>query len=73
MAVLFADARGEGKVELGGAVDGVVVVGLQPGRRYELSLDAGSCSVGLAAARAATDPSAHAGGFLRAAGVACGK
>ncbi len=71
VAVLFAEPQGEGQLALGGAVDSVVVAGLVPGRRYDLAVDAGSCSVRLGATRAASDRAATAGGFLRLSGLAC--
>jgi hypothetical protein len=72
-AVLFtaASENSDRKVALGGAVDTVVLAGLQPGRRYSVSVDAGSCTLRLGAARGPADPAATSGGFVRIDAVRC--
>jgi hypothetical protein len=74
-AVLFvapSHRNAESKVALGGAVDTLVVAGLQPGQRYSVSVDAGSCALRLAAPRGPADPAATGGGFVRLDAVRCG-
>lgn len=72
VAVLFAGAKGEGKVALGGARDVVVVAGLEPGRRYAAAVDPADCRLRLGPSRSGSDPAATSGGFLRLSAVACG-
>jgi hypothetical protein len=75
-AVLFVAAdhqNTDSKVALGGAVDTIVVAGLQPGRRYAISVDAGSCTLRVAATRGPADPSATSGGFVRLDAAQCGQ
>ena len=69
-AVLFASPKGEGNVALGGSIETLVVAGLEPGKRYQLLVDAPSCTLRLAPSRGARDKAASSGGFLRI-GAAC--
>jgi hypothetical protein len=72
VAVLFAGSKGEGNVALGGARDVVVVAGLEPGKRYALSVDAADCRLRLGPSRSGSDASASAGGFVRTTASQCG-
>ena len=67
-AVLFASDQKESQIALGGGVDNVVIAGLDPGKRYAVTLDATSCTLHLAPSRATTDAAATSGGFLRTNG-----
>jgi hypothetical protein len=71
IAVLFAGAAGEGQVALGGPLDQVVVAGLEPGRRYSVSIDA-TCLLRLGKPSGAADPAATRGGFVRLSAAQCG-
>jgi hypothetical protein len=71
VAVLFADAAGEGQLALGGAVDSLIVADLAPGQRYSVALDAASCSVRLSKGPSAAAVTASSGGFLRAGPITC--
>jgi hypothetical protein len=64
VAVLFAEALGEGRVTLGREVELLVIAGLVPGRRYGVSIDGSSCALRLGA-KGAADVVATGGGFLR--------
>lgn len=66
-AVVFGHAAKDAQITLGANVDDVVIVGLEPGNRYAVSLDAASCTLRLAHG-APTDPPANSGGFLRTKG-----
>jgi Heparinase II/III-like protein/Alginate lyase len=70
-AVLFASPKGEGNVGLGGSIETLVVAGLEPGKRYELLLDARSCTLRLTPSHGSADLAASSGGFLRLSAV-CG-
>jgi Heparinase II/III-like protein len=66
LAVLFADAAGAGRVDLGEAVDFVVVAGLEPGTRYRVAVASSArCSQTILLSKDPTGPSANAGGFVR--------
>lgn len=64
-AVLFAAPRPEWRVTLGGSAEQVVIAGLEPGKRYAVSVDAAACSLRLSDSKAPSDPAATSGGFLR--------
>jgi hypothetical protein len=70
-AVLFANPKGEGRVALGGSIETLVVAGLEPGKRYDLLLDALTCTLRLAPARGSAAEAATSGGFVRLSAV-CG-
>ncbi len=72
VAVLFAGAKGEGKVALGGARDEVIIAGLEPGRRYAVNVEAGDCKLRLAPSQVGSDPAATSGGFVRVSAAKCG-
>jgi hypothetical protein len=68
-AVLFANGQKDAQIALGGGVDNVVIAGLEPGKRYAVSLDAASCTLHLGASQNAGDPAATSGGFVRINGT----
>jgi hypothetical protein len=70
--VLFADASGAGRVTLDRSVELLVVAGLTPGARYQVSLDGGTCTLGLGPSNSAADRVATSGGFLRVNVAQCG-
>jgi hypothetical protein len=73
MAVLFADSDAGGTVALGDGAEQVVVLGLTPGRRYRVTVDAAaSCLLAVAPASDAAAPLATAGGFVRVGAKSCG-
>jgi len=73
MAVLFTDPNKGGRVSLGDGADLVLVTGLEPGRRYKVSVTpAASCLFELYPTSDASAPTATAGGFLRASAAECG-
>jgi hypothetical protein len=73
LAVLFADPQKGGRVPLSDAADLVLVLGLQPGRRYKVSVNPGaSCLFELAPTNDALAPVATDGGFIRASATECG-
>jgi hypothetical protein len=73
VAVLFADPEKGGRVALGDRADLVLVLGLEPGRRYSVSVDpAASCLLKVNPTNDTTVPSATAGGFLRVSASTCG-
>lgn len=65
IAVLFSSGHEDGKVALGGSVDELVIAGLEPGKRYAVTVDAPSCRLQLSASKAPGDAAATSGGFLR--------
>jgi hypothetical protein len=67
-AVVFASGEKAAQIALGGEVDNVVIVGLEPGKRYAVTVDAASCTLHLAPSQAASDAAATSGGFLRTSG-----
>jgi hypothetical protein len=72
MAVLFADAEKGGRVSLGDGADLVLVIGLEPGRRYKASVNpAASCLFELSPTNDAAASAATAGGFLRVGATEC--
>jgi hypothetical protein len=73
IAVLFADPKKGGRVSLGDGADLVLVTGLEPGRRYKVSVTpAASCLFELSPTDDASASAATAGGFLRASATECG-
>jgi hypothetical protein len=72
IAVLFVDSRKGGRVPLGSGADLVLVVGLEPGRHYKVSVVAGSCLLELSPEGDASGPRATAGGFIRLSAAQCG-
>jgi hypothetical protein len=73
IAVLFADSNKGGTVSLAGGADPLLVVGLEPGRRYEVSVSSTApCFVEVSPSSAPSAPAATAGGFLRARAADCG-
>jgi hypothetical protein len=73
MAVLFADPVKGGHVSLGDGADLVLVTGLEPGRRYKVSVSpAASCLFTLSPTNDALAPAATAGGFIRVSATECG-
>jgi len=72
-AVLFTDAKKGGRVALGDGADVVLVVGLEPGRRYKVSVDpAASCLFEISPTNDASASAATAGGFVRVSATECG-
>jgi len=71
LAVLFATDEGKGRAALGGPVEQVVVAGLAPGRRYDVTVDA-TCNVVFAASSSGAAMAANAGGFVRVGAAKCG-
>jgi hypothetical protein len=73
IAVLFADPKKGGRVLLGDGADVVLVTGLEPGRRYKVSVhpDA-ACLFELSPTNDASAAEATAGGFLRTSATECG-
>ena len=71
IAVLFAAATGEGQVALGGPLDYVVIAGLEPGRRYSVSVDA-TCLLRLGKPSGVAELTATRGGFVRLSAAPCG-
>jgi hypothetical protein len=72
MAVLFADAEKGGRVSLGDGADLVLVIGLEPGRRYKASVNpAASCLFEISPTNDASASAATAGGFLRVSATEC--
>ena len=67
-AVLFAGENKTGQIALAGGADEVIIAGLDPGKRYAVSLDTPSCTLHLAPSQSPTDPAATSGGFLRTPG-----
>jgi hypothetical protein len=65
VAVLFAGPRLPAQIKLPGGAEQVVVVGLQPGRRYTVDVDQASCSVRVADGKASDGAVAGGGGFVR--------
>jgi len=72
IAVLFLDSRTGGRVPLGSAADLVLIVGLEPGRHYKVSMAAGSCLLELSPEGDVSGPRATAGGFIRLDAAQCG-
>jgi hypothetical protein len=73
IAVLFTDPKKGGRVSLGDGADLVLVTGLEPGRRYKVSVNqAASCLFELSPANDASASVATAGGFLRSSAAECG-
>ena len=73
--VLFAgrSAPPERSAVLGGGADLVVVVGLEPGRGYEVAVDPNAgCTLTIRPSSSVAAISATAGGFLRADVASCG-
>lgn len=72
--VLFADASDKEKtVTLGGRADLALVLGLEPGRRYDVLVDAEhACTVHLSPSSGASGVAATAGGLLRPDVASCG-
>jgi len=71
IAVLFAEASGEGQLALRGAVDVIVIAGLVPGRRYRVSVEPTGCVLRLGASQSSADLAANGGGFLRTSAAKC--
>jgi hypothetical protein len=73
MAVLFADPKKGGRVPLGDGADLVLVTGLEPGRRYRVSVNpAASCLLEISPSNDASASAATAGGFIRVSATECG-
>jgi hypothetical protein len=73
LAVLFADAQKGGRVALGDGADVVLVLGLEPRRRYKMSVNAAaSCLVELVPTNDSSAPAATDGGFVRTSAAQCG-
>jgi hypothetical protein len=73
VAVLFTDPKKGGRVSLGSGADLVLIAGLEPGRRYKVSVNpAVSCLLELSPTSATSASTATAGGFLRVSAVECG-
>jgi len=71
-AVLFVDPTKGGSAPLPGGADPVVLVGLDPARRYALSVHSAPCSVEVTPSGAASAVAPSAGGFLRTRAADCG-
>ncbi len=72
MVVLFADPKKGGRVSLGGGADLVLVTGLEPGRRYKVSVNpAASCLFELSPTDDVSASAATAGGFIRVSAAEC--
>jgi hypothetical protein len=72
-AVLFADPKNGGQVNLGDGADLVLIAGLEPGKHYRTSIDrSASCSLKVAPTSDATGSVATAGGFVRMSAKECG-
>lgn len=72
LAVLFAEPRGEGSVALGERADVVVLAGLEPGRRYSVTIEQAGCRLQLGPPRGAGELTATSGGFVRLSASQCG-
>jgi hypothetical protein len=73
VAVLFADPHKGGHVSLDGAVDLVVVAGLDPGQHYKVSLTPlARCLLELSPTSDPSESAATAGGFIRVRAAECG-
>jgi Heparinase II/III-like protein len=73
VAVLFADPHKGGHVSLDGAVDLVVVAGLDPGQHYKVSITrAARCLFELSPTSDPSESVATAGGFIRTSAAECG-
>lgn len=73
VAVLFGNPEREAFLALGEKVDTLVVVGLLPGRRYDITGSGPDCRLRLAPAAGATGVAASSGGFVRIASPCGGK
>jgi hypothetical protein len=71
-AVLFADPTKGGHVSLGDGADLVVVAGLEPGRRYKVSVERAACRFELTPTDDASATAANGGGFIRSTATQCG-
>ena len=65
VAVLFGDPEREARALLGGKVHTLVLVGLTPGRRYEVVAAGADCALRIAPASGAASVAASAAGFIR--------
>jgi hypothetical protein len=71
-AVLFADPQNGGTATLAGGADVVVVAGLEPGTRYEVSVRSRApCVVAIAPSAAPSAQAATAGGYVRMRAADC--
>ena len=71
--MLFADPSKGGRVALGDGAVVAIVTGLEPGRRYGVSVNRGaSCRLEVAPSSDASAPAANAGGFIRVSATECG-
>lgn len=66
VAVLFAGARLPAQIKLPGSAEQLLVVGLQPGKRYSVEVDNAACSLRVAEGKAPDHAIASSGGFVRA-------
>jgi hypothetical protein len=71
-AVLFADPKKGGHVSLGDGADLVVVAGLEPGRRYKVSVERPACRFDVSPTDDASATAANGGGFIRSTATQCG-
>jgi hypothetical protein len=73
LAVLFTDSQKGGRVALGDGADVVLVIGLEPRRRYKMSVNpAASCLVEIVPTNDTSAPAATDGGFVRTSAAQCG-
>lgn len=71
-AVLFATPTGQGHLAIGTGAELVVIVGLEPGRRYQASVEpSASCVVTVSPTDDPSAPTATSGGYLRMTAKQC--
>jgi hypothetical protein len=71
IAVLFASVAEDARIKLGGNADLVVIAGLEPGRRYRISVSAPNCELRVARSSNGKDLQATKGGFVRSTATGC--
>jgi hypothetical protein len=71
IAVLFASAAKDARIKLGGNADLVVIAGLEPGKRYRVTVAAPDCELSVARSNNGNDLQATAGGFVRSKATGC--